>query len=206
MWDTSVGGTISVVLTRLAPSATIPYYGRVNAAQPAVVPAAYSTTISVVLARTAFFTGATPPCTAATITTTRTITSTGTVVSSCLTATASNMTFPGTSFFTANIDTTGTVNVTCTNTSPYHVRLDGGNAAATDPTLRKMTLGANQITYGLYRDAARSLPWGSTDSTNTLDGTGTAASVAHTVYGRIPPQASKPLGTYTDTIVVTISF
>ena len=202
-WGTSGTGLLSVVLTATAPSATTSYYGRVAASQPAAVPAAYSTTMTVTVSGTAY-TGATPACPTAALAT-FTFNATGTVISSC-NATATNLVFPSTSFFTANIDGTSTVRVTCTNTTPYHVRLSGGTVAATDPAQRKMSLGVNQITYGLYRDTARSLGWGSTDNTNTLDATGTASATNHTVYGRIPPQSSVPPGPYTDTVVVTVSF
>jgi spore coat protein U-like protein len=152
------------------------------------------------------FTGTTPSCASqTTLLGTFTFSVTATVVSSC-TVTATTLNFGTTSFFTANIDGTSTVSVTCTSSTPYHVRLDGGLAAATDPTQRKMTLGANTVTYGLYRDSARSLPWGNTDGSNTVDATGTASAIGHTVYGRIAPQASQPPGTYTDTVVTVVSF
>jgi spore coat protein U-like protein len=193
-----------VILTATVPGVVTPYYGRVAAGQTTAIPAAYSTTMTATITGQTYTTAAAPACPTASIGT-RTFTVTGTVISAC-NATATNLTFPSTSFFTANIDGTSAVNVTCTNTTPYHVRLSGGNDAATDPTQRKMTLGTNKITYGLYRDLARTLPWGSTDTVNTLSSTGTASSVNHTVYGRVPPQTSKPPGTYTDTIVVTVSF
>lgn len=130
---------------------------------------------------------------------------TATVNSTC-TVTATNMNFGVTPTFSSTIDAQSTVQVTCTSGTPYHVRLSGGNAGATDPTQRKMSLGANQVTYGLYRNAARTLGWGSTDGVDTQPGTGTATPNVHTVYGRIPPQATPPAGTYTDTVVVVVSF
>src|SRR5581483_4451434 len=38
----------------------------------------------------------------------------------------------------SNVDATGTVSLTCTNAAPYTISLSGGNAGATDPTLRKL--------------------------------------------------------------------
>ncbi len=195
---------IQVALRSTVPSATTFYYGRVAAAQQTAIPGVYSTTMTVTI-RMRTYTGTTIPACPTGASTTATFNVTGTVVSSCI-ATATNLTFPSTSFFTANIDASSAVNVTCTNTTPYNVRLNGGTTGAANPALRKMTLGLNQITYGLYRDVARTLGWGSTDGTNTAPGTGTASAISHTVYGRIPPQASQPAGTYTDTIVVTVSF
>ncbi len=203
-WGTSGTGLIQVLLRRTSPSATTPYYGTVAGSQQTAVPAAYSTTMTVsVTGQT--YTGATPPPCPTTVLATFNFNVSGTVVSSC-NATATNLTFNNTNFLTTNNDATSTVSVTCTNTTPYHVRLSGGNAAASDPTQRKMTLGANQITYGLYRDSGRSQGWGSTDGVNTDPGTGTASAISHTVYGRIPPQATPPPGTYSDTVIVTVSF
>ena len=74
------------------------------------------------------------------------------------------------------------------------------------PTQRKMTKAAEFVLYGLYRDSARSLPFGNTIGTNTLAGTGTGLAQSATVYGRIPPQATPSPGTYNDTIVVTLTY
>jgi spore coat protein U-like protein len=69
-----------------------------------------------------------------------------------------------------------------------------------------MANGAVQITYGLYRDAARTLPWGSTTGTNTAAGTGSGSGQALTVYGRMPVQTTPAPGTFTDTIIATVTY
>jgi spore coat protein U-like protein len=69
-----------------------------------------------------------------------------------------------------------------------------------------MALGANKVGYGLYRDGSRSQVWGSTIATNTVGGTGTGAAQNLTVYARVPPQVTPPAGTYSDVIVVTITY
>lgn len=205
VWGTATSAMVRATMTASAPSATTPYYGRVAGAQTTAVPGAYSTTMTVTASGTTYTGTTAPTCPTASLST-FTFGVTGTVVSSCL-VTATNMTFPNTSIFNANVDATSTVGVTCTNTTPYYVRLSGGNSGATDPTQRKMSLGGvSTITYGLYRDALRTLGWGSTDGVNTSNGTGTASAISHTVHGRIPPQTSPAPGTYTDTIVVTVSF
>lgn len=128
-----------------------------------------------------------------------------TISDSC-TVTANNLNFGSVGFLTGNIDETSSVNVTCTNGLPYDVGLDGGLSGATDPTIRIMTLSSENVTYGLYRDSARTLPWGDTIGTDTAAGTGTGSSQALTVYGRVPTQSTPTPGTYTDTIVVTVTF
>ena len=57
-----------------------------------------------------------------------------------------------------------------------------------------------------YRDLARTLPWGSTIGTNTVAGTGTGSAQAYTAYGHVPAQATPSAQTYTDTIVVTVTY
>ena len=205
LWTNTGTGLASVTISSAAQNVTLTTYARISASQQAVPPGSYANTLSQPVTGKFYTTGTAPVCGAQASFGADPIAVTATVVSSC-TVTTNNLNFPSTSFFTANIDATSSVFVICTNSTPYQVRLSGGVAAATDPTLRKMPLGANQITYGLYRDTVRSLPWGATDGTNTQAGTGTSSSVSHTVYGRIPPQASTPPGTYTDTVVVTISF
>jgi spore coat protein U-like protein len=106
----------------------------------------------------------------------------------------------------ANTDAQGTLTIQCNSTLPYTVSLSGGNSGATDPTQRKMVSGAANVTYGLYRDAARSLPWGATVGTNTASGTGTGASQSQTVYGRVAPQTTPQPNTYSDSVVVTVGY
>ena len=205
VWNTTATGTIGVSVTRTAPSSTRAYYGRVLASQQTAIPASYSTSLTV-SAGYVVYTGTAPACSTVPMTMSFVLNVSGTVVSSC-NATAGALTFPTASLFTANVDGTSTVNVTCTNSTPYHVRLDGGlSGATTNPAARLMTLGAGQVTYGLYRDIGRSQGWGSTDGVDTSPGTGSAVATGHTVYGRIPPQTTPAPGTYTDTVVVTVSF
>lgn len=118
---------------------------------------------------------------------------------------ASNMNFGSSGIIAANVDATATLTLTCSNGAPYTVSLSNGNTG-TSPILRKMVNGANSITYGLYRDAARSAQWGSTIGTNTASGTGNGSLQTMTVYGRVQPQNTPAPGTYTDTIVVTITY
>jgi spore coat protein U-like protein len=130
---------------------------------------------------------------------------TATILANCLIS-ATNVDFGTVTSFTANTDATGSLSVRCTNGTPYNIGLNGGTSGATDPTLRKMANGAATVTYGLYRDAARSLPWGTTIGTNTISGTGSGLAVNQTVYGRIPPQTLPMSGTYTDIINVTVTY
>ena len=130
---------------------------------------------------------------------------TATVVSSC-NVSATNINFGNLGLLTGNTDASGTLTIQCNSTLPYTVSLDGGTSGATDPTQRKMAFSGANIIYGLYRDSARSLPWGATVGTNTASGTGNGASQNQTVYGRVASQTTPKPGAYSDTIVVTVGY
>jgi spore coat protein U-like protein len=106
----------------------------------------------------------------------------------------------------ANIDASTNLSLACSSALPYQLQLNGGVSGATDPTFRRMTKGAEFVRYGLYRNATRTQPWGSTLGTNTVSGTGTGLTVSVPVYGRVPVQATPSPGTYTDTVVVTVNY
>jgi spore coat protein U-like protein len=69
-----------------------------------------------------------------------------------------------------------------------------------------MANGAQTITYGLYQDSARSNAWGDTIGTNTESGTGTGSNQALTVYGRVGAQITSSPGSYSDAVVVTVTY
>ncbi|WP_366936220.1 spore coat protein U domain-containing protein [uncultured Nitratireductor sp.] len=126
-----------------------------------------------------------------------------TVPANCLVSTQ-DIDFGSQGVLAANVDATGQVDVRCTPGSAYTIALNGGNAGA-PPTERKMTKGSETVTYGLYRDAARSQPWG-TEVGTTVPGSGNGAGQSFTVYGRVPPQNTPSPGTYVDTVVVTVTY
>jgi len=130
---------------------------------------------------------------------------TATIAAQCVVS-AQAIAFPSSGLLTANKDATGTVTPTCTNTTPYTIALDGGTTGATNPTQRKMSKGAERVTYGIYRNSARTQPWGSTQGTNTASGTGNGTGQNFTAYGRVPAQTTPSPGNYADTVVTTITY
>ena len=128
-----------------------------------------------------------------------------TILPNCL-VTATNVDFGATGPLVANVDAAGAITARCTNTTPYSIALSNGAGGGSGPTLRKMVKGAVAITYGLYQDAARAQPFGSTLNTDTVSGTGTGLAQAINVYGRVPPQATPAAGAYADTITVTLTY
>ena len=118
---------------------------------------------------------------------------------------ATDMDFGAVGNLNANVDSTATITVRCTNGTPYKIRIDGGQAGRLNPARREMRNGGNVITYGIYRDAARTQGWGRRNN-NDVDATGTGYVQTYTAYGRVPAQATPPPGTYTDTLVVTVRY
>jgi len=103
----------------------------------------------------------------------------------------------------------GSLAISCTMHTSAKVALSQG----THPSLgsndaspsRRMSDGAALLSYGLYRDADFTLPWGNTEgSALTLSGTGRTDSIP--VYGLIGAGQDVPAGVYTDVVVVTLTF
>lgn len=125
-----------------------------------------------------------------------------TIATQCKVSSGS-MAFPIRSFLTNVVNAAATISITCNAATPVTIALDNG-ATGTGPTARQMKSGSNVITYGIYRDAGATLPWGNTSGTNIASfggGTGTV-----TAYGVVPAQASPPPGSYSDVVNVTISY
>lgn len=101
-------------------------------------------------------------------------------------------------------DATSTVSLRCTYRAPWQVGLGVGQNAA--GSVRRMTGPGGLIDYELYRDLGRTQRWGTTLNVDTVTGTGTGATQSLTVYGRVPAQTPRTAGTYTDTIVVTVTY
>ena len=100
-------------------------------------------------------------------------------------------------------DVTTTVAVQCTNLTAYTVGMANGNNFSTS---RRMTAGAgNFLTYGLYQDVAHATPWGNAAG-SWVAGTGNGTSQTLNIYGSMPSGQSAAVGTYNDTVVMTITY
>ena len=106
----------------------------------------------------------------------------------------------------AQVDTSSTISVTCTNSTAYNVGLSEGSAAGASVTTRQMAAGAGLLNYALFRDASRTLNWGKTVATDTLAGTGNGSAQSLTVYGRVVASQFVDPGSYTDTITATVTY
>ncbi|SDF61494.1 MULTISPECIES: spore coat U domain-containing protein [unclassified Duganella] len=101
-----------------------------------------------------------------------------------------------------------TLNITCTNTTPYNIGLNAGTGTGSSTSARVMSgTGGNTSTvaFNLYQ-ASGTTNWGNIQGTDTKSSTGTGASQIHTVYGVVPVQTTPQPDTYKSTITATVSF
>lgn len=109
---------------------------------------------------------------------------------------------------------TGNVHVQCTVLlvsvlSQINTRLNTGGSGSFSP--RKMSSGANLLTYNLYKEVGHTTVWGDgTGGTGIFTDNVTIAvlgtSINHTIYGSIPAGQYVAAGSYSDTITVTVEF
>jgi spore coat protein U-like protein len=214
VWGSTFFGAFSTPLQanvtiarRSSTSGTATMYGRVTNGQTAAVPGSYlddfaggHTAITVNEAA-----GSTAPGTCDnTIAGSFAFTATATVSKQC-SVTATALDFGTVGLLLASTPGTSTIGVQCSSGSAYNIGLDQGLNGATITT-RKMALGANLIGYQLYSNAARTTVWGNTVGTNTVAGSGNGSVQNLTVFGSVPAQATPSAGTYTDTIIVTVTY
>lgn len=109
-----------------------------------------------------------------------------------------------------NVDGTATVSLACTKGATATVTLGQGQNSGTGSTdaapVRRLASGANVLSYALYSDATRLVPWGNTSATGQPYVSTSSASSTLTVYGRIAANQDVPAGAFSDVIVATISF
>jgi spore coat protein U-like protein len=107
-------------------------------------------------------------------------------------------------FLDASHDGTSAISLRCTNGAAWQVGLDNGQHAS--ETTRRMSGAGGLVTYELYRDNARNQRWGNTEGSDRVLGTGTGTTQNLTVYGRVPAQAARPAGLYTDVVTVSVTY
>jgi spore coat protein U-like protein len=103
-------------------------------------------------------------------------------------------------------DANGTVNVLCTMGTPVTVAL-GLGSHATGTTRRMLGTSADLLTYEVYRDSGRTVIWNAANLNN-----GTSASKLTAIgggflgYGRIFGGQDVGVGSYTDSVLVTVNY
>lgn len=100
-------------------------------------------------------------------------------------------------------DSTAVVTIDCE--SAYSISLSEGQAATFNP--RTMSSANDSLQYNLYTAADHSVIWGDGSSgTQRVSGPGDLQPVEHVVYGRCFAQQNARVGSYSDTITVTLEF
>ncbi len=125
----------------------------------------------------------------------------------CEVTTTATVNFGAEGVLNSDVDAAGSISVQCTSGVSYDVGLGAGQGAGATTSDRKMTGPASAtIDYGLFSDSARTTNWGDTISTDTVSGTGDGSVQVIDVYGRVPAQTTPAAGTYSDTVLVTVTY
>jgi spore coat protein U-like protein len=133
-----------------------------------------------------------------------------TLVASCAIS-ANNLNFgSGVGLLTTAVNGTSSLSVTCSNSTPYTLGLDGGNVSGSTVTARLMagTSTGNTGTtmdFQLYTDTGHTTVWGNS-SGSWVSGTGNGSAQSFTVYGQVPTQTTPKPDTYQTTITATVTY
>lgn len=108
------------------------------------------------------------------------------------------------------VDGQATVQVACTKGATAVITLGQGlnpTGTSTDGAPeRRMASGSQRLAYSLFSDSSRSATWGNTSGSSVGYTSTTSAASQLTVYGRITGGQDVTAGSYSDTVVATISF
>lgn len=102
-------------------------------------------------------------------------------------------------------DATGRITITCPSPRSYLVGISPGLGGS---ERRLFGPGGASLRYELYADPGHNFPWG--DDQSIGGAMGGVSDGLHpdtlTIYGRVAAQSGQPPGTYTDSLLVTLSF
>ncbi|WP_426701654.1 Csu type fimbrial protein [Rhodanobacter sp. Col0626] len=102
-----------------------------------------------------------------------------------------------------DLEGVGNIQVQCDAVASYTITLSQGYGLF---DARRMMSGAHQLSYNLYSDAARTIIWGDGIDGITQVVGGNDAGQTYPVYAKAPAGQSPYVGTYTDSITVTLTF
>lgn len=114
------------------------------------------------------------------------------------TGTAADIDFGTVSRTTQNVQSTGSLNISCTNGTPYNISLNSAGV------LKNVSNSSLTIPYKLYQDASLSKEWGNT-SENSFSQKGTGQTQRITIWGKIP-DTNTPAGQYVDQVTATVTY
>jgi len=127
------------------------------------------------------------------------------VQTTCAVSINQHVVFPDQTLLAQNVDSTGTIRVSCTPNVPYTIAISDGLHA--QGTQRRMRYGNNLIHYDLFRDASHTQRWGSDAAERQARIGSNTSGWNYTVYARVPSgQPPAPPGDYKDTVLVTVDY
>ncbi|HZA53948.1 MAG TPA: spore coat U domain-containing protein [Candidatus Udaeobacter sp.] len=111
----------------------------------------------------------------------------------------------------ADLDGTGTVGIKCSPGNGSSISLDSGANASGNQRRMQGPAGTSSafLNYDLYSDAARTTAWGNGSngaSALTITASSNASERPFTVYGRVPKGQDVNVGSFSDTVQVTVNF
>lgn len=102
----------------------------------------------------------------------------------------------------APVEGVGTIRIACDADAAFTVALGAGSGSY---AAREMRSDTDILNYNLYTDAARLVVWGDgVNGGSTVSASGTSVDLS--VYGRIPSRQNVSAGSYSDVVVVTVTF
>lgn len=109
---------------------------------------------------------------------------------------------------TQPLDATTTIEVTCTQGVSAKIKMDGGSIGQNVYNRQMAGPAGARLTYHIYKDAQRTITWGSGTFPGplALDPAPSTAPRTIVVYGRAPAAQAVPAGSYADEVVVLIEF
>lgn len=109
--------------------------------------------------------------------------------------------------FSGVVDTTARVRLACGPSIAYSVTIDNGQYYNGQRRMYGGTWNGFQLylPYQIYRNAARTQPWGATPATRVNGTTPANGLVTLTAYGRLPSSIVLPRA-YADVVTITVDF
>ncbi|MFA3761297.1 spore coat U domain-containing protein [Yersinia sp. 2544 StPb PI] len=97
----------------------------------------------------------------------------------------------------------GAISVQCSKGTSFNVLLNGGQSGSTASRYLAGGPSGQHVNYNLYTDAAHSKVW---DNLTGISQIATGSVVVIPVYGLVFAQPTPAVGTYTDTVQVTVNW
>ncbi|MGD0941590.1 MAG: spore coat protein U domain-containing protein [Terracidiphilus sp.] len=111
------------------------------------------------------------------------------------------------SYVSAALNATSTIQIACTGGTLYNIGLNAGNGAGATVITREMTGPAGALlNCRMFSNSAHSTNWGNTVGADTVAGSGNNEIQTLSIYGEILPAQFVPMGSYTDTIIATLTY